>query len=144
MKFWSGWQFPKCFRCPQCSINILLVYCGSHGVQPVHFSRWQHPCWLWQERTVLVNADTIHPQIWTVTVEMMRQASCSEVLGDNSTPYITATLYWGYWIVLCVSCSVVVWTCFVMCTCIYRVLYCLYCVFVLFRLCIFILICLLL
>ena len=36
----------------------------------------------------------------------------------------------------------VVWTCFVnMCTCIYCVLYCSYCVFVLFRLCIFILIC---
>ena len=55
-----------------------------------------------------------------------------------------------------VSCTEVVLTCFVMCgcvvfvmcecfgnmcTCIYCVLYCVYCVFVLFHLCVFILIC---
>ena len=87
-------------------------------------------------------------------------------LGDTSTMYITGGpftegtwLYCDYFI-WCVSCTVVVLTCFVMCgrvyvgvfwqmcgcfrnmcTCIYCVLYCLYCVFVLFRLCIFILIC---
>jgi hypothetical protein len=53
-----------------------------------------------------------------------------------------------YYFIWCVSCTAVVLTCFVMCRCfgimctsIYCVLYCLYCVFVLFRLCIFILIC---
>jgi hypothetical protein len=77
------------------------------------------------------------------------------------------TLYLGYLIgcdyfIWCVSCTVVVLTCFVICVCVgfvmcesfdncvgvlvicvlvYTVLYCLYCVFVLFRLCIFILIC---
>jgi hypothetical protein len=79
---------------------------------------------------------------------------------------VPCTLVWPYtegtWLccdyfIWCVSCTVVVWTCFVMCgwvyvcflmgrcfgnmcTCIYCVLYCLYCVSVLFRLCIFILI----
>jgi hypothetical protein len=82
---------------------------------------------------------------------------------------IMETLYLGFWtftegtwqyydyFIWCVSCTVVVLTCFVMCwwgvfwqlcecfgnkcTCIYCVLYCVYCVLVLFRLCIFILIC---
>jgi hypothetical protein len=90
--------------------------------------------------------------------------SYGDVLGDKSTMYIRVTLCWGYLIVLwlfhlvCILycgccnlfCNVRVSVCvgFVMCgcfgnmcTCIYYVLYCLYCVFVLFRLCIFILIC---
>ena len=99
MKFWSGWQFPKRFRCPQCSINIWLLYCGSHGVQLVHVAKWQHPHWLWQERTVLGTTDTVRPQIRMVNVEMMRQVSYGEVLGDKSTMCIRATLYWGYLIV---------------------------------------------
>jgi len=72
---------------------------------------------------------------------------------------LSPPLYYDYFI-RCVSCTAVVWTCFVicgwvyvwvfwrlcgcfdnMCTCICCVLYCLYCVLVLFRLCIFILIC---
>jgi hypothetical protein len=92
----------------------------------------------------------------------------TEVLWDKSAMYIRVTLYWGYLIILWLShlgisctvlvlaCTVVVLTCFVMCgcecvcmcgcfgnmyTCIYCVLFCLYYVFVLFRLCIFILIC---
>jgi len=100
MKFWSGWQFPKCFRCPQSSIIMLPLYCGSCEVQPVHLAKWQHPCWLRQEGIVLVNIDTIHPQIWMVNVEMMRQVSYGEVLGDKSIMYIRVTLYWGYLIVL--------------------------------------------
>ena len=58
------------------------------------------------------------------------------------------TWFYRDYFIWCVSCSVVVVTCFVMrgcfgnmCTCIYCVVYCLYCDFVLFRLCIFILIC---
>ena len=44
------------------------------------------------------------------------------------------------WVCVCVG--FVACGCFGnMCTCIYRVFYCLYCVYVLFRLCIFILIC---
>ena len=72
-------------------------------------------------------------------------------------------LYWGYFIVLWlfgVSCTAVILTCFVrcgwvyvgvfgqlcgcfgkICTCIFCIFYCLFRVFVLFRLCIFILIC---
>jgi len=81
------------------------------------------------------------------------RVSYGEVLGDKSAIYIRMTLYWGYSIILWlfhlgVSCTAVVLTCFVMCgcfgnmcVCIYCVLYCLYCVFLLFRLCIFILIC---
>ena len=78
----------------------------------------------------------------------------------QSTVYIRLTLYWGYLIVLwlfiwCVSCTMAVLNCLVMCgcfencvgvlvicllvytkcTCIYFVLCCLYCDFVLFRLC---------
>jgi hypothetical protein len=75
-------------------------------------------------------------------------------------PYTEGTgLYCDYFI-WCVSCTAVVWTCLVMCrwvyvgvfwqlcdcfgnmcTYIYSVLYCLFCVFVWFRLCLFILIC---
>ena len=81
-------------------------------------------------------------------------------IGRKRTMYIRVTLYWGHWIVLwlfhlvCILCCGclnlfcnvwVVWqlcVCFGnMCTCIYCVLYCLDRVFVLFRLCIFILIC---
>jgi uncharacterized membrane protein len=90
------------------------------------------------------------------------------ILLNNSQLKVPCTLGWPYtegiwWccdcFIWCVSCTVVVLTCFVMynwvyvgvfwqlcgcfgntCTCIYCVLYCLYCVFVLFRLCIFILI----
>jgi hypothetical protein len=75
-------------------------------------------------------------------------------------PYTEGTLLYCDYFIWCVSCALVVLTCFVMCgwvdvcmfvfcnlcfgnmgTCIYCVLYCLYRVFVLFRLCIFILIC---
>jgi len=80
-------------------------------------------------------------------------------------PYTEGTLLYCDYVVWSVSCTAVVLTCFVMCvcvcvcvvcvwvggwggcnvrvfgnmcTCTYCVLYCLYCVFVLFRLCIFI------
>jgi hypothetical protein len=76
-------------------------------------------------------------------------------------PYTEGTWLYCDHFIWCASCAVVVLTCFVMCgcvcmlgffwqlcgcfgnmcTCIYCVLYCLYCVFVLFCLCIFILIC---
>ena len=64
-------------------------------------------------------------------------------------PYTVGTWLYCDYLIWCVSCTVVVLTCFVMCgcfgnmcTCIYCVLYCLYCVlFVLFRLCISSLIC---
>jgi len=90
--------------------------------------------------------------------------SYSEVLGVKSTMYIRVTLYWRYLIVLwlfhwvcilycgcfnlfcnelvCVCVGFVTCGCFGnMCPCIYCILHCLYCVFVLFHLCIFILIC---
>ena len=86
--------------------------------------------------------------------------SYGEVLGDISTMYISVTLYWGYLIVLWIFnlvctlycgcfnlfCDVLVFSqlcgCFGnICARIYCVLYFLYCVFVLFRLCIFILNC---
>jgi hypothetical protein len=80
------------------------------------------------------------------------EVSYGEVVGGKSAMYIRVTLYWGYLIVLrlfhlSVSCTVLVLTCFVVCGCfgvctwIYCVLYSLYCVFVLFRLCILTLIC---
>jgi len=158
MKFWSGGQFPERFTCSQCSINMLLLYCGSHGVQPVHLAKWQYPCWLWQDGTVLVNTDTIHPQIRMVNVEMMRQVSYGEVLGDKSIMNIRVTLYWGHLIVLwlfhlvcilycgCLNlfCNVllnVCWGVLVICVLVFTV-FCIVCtVFVLFHLCIFILIC---
>ena len=88
-----------------------------------------------------------------------------EVLGDKSTLYIRVTLYWGYLIVLwlfhwvcilycgclnwfcdvwgCVCWCVYVWVCvcvgFVMCECFGNMCTCIYCVFVLFHLSIFIL-----
>jgi len=46
-----------------------------------------------QARTVLVNTNTIHPQIRMVNVEMMRQVSYGEVLGDKGAVYIRVTLY---------------------------------------------------
>jgi len=66
--------------------------------------------------------------------------------------YLVCILYWGcfnlfcnVWVCVCVCGVGVFWQlCGYfgnMCTCIYCVLYSLYCVFVLFRLCIFILIC---
>jgi len=88
-----------------------------------------------------------------------------EVLADKSTMHILTTQYWGCLIVLwsfhlvcflccgCLNFFCNVWlsvcagfwqlyVCFGnMCTCIYCVSYCLYCFFVLFPLCIFILIC---
>ena len=94
----------------------------------------------------------------------VNEVSYGHVLGDKSTIYIRVNLYWGYLIVLwllylvcilycgCLNLLRNVWAsvyegvltivCFGnMCTCIYSVLYCLYCVFVLFRWCIFILTC---
>jgi hypothetical protein len=74
----------------------------------------------------------------------MRAAAPVKVLGDKSTLYIRVTLYWGYLILLWLFHLVRILYCGRfgnMCTCIYCVLYCLSCVFVLFRLCIFILIC---
>jgi hypothetical protein len=75
-------------------------------------------------------------------------------------PYKGGTWLYCDYFIWCVSCNVVVWTCYVMCgrvymgvfwqlcecfdnmcTCINYVLYCLYCVFVLFRWRTFILIC---
>ena len=92
------------------------------------------------------------------------EVSYGEVPEDKIAMYIRVTLYWGYLIVLwlfhlvctlycgCFKLFCNVWVCvcvgFVncgcfgnMCTCTYCVLYYFYCVFVLFRLCIFILIC---
>jgi hypothetical protein len=59
-------------------------------------------------------------------------------------PYTEGTWLYCYYFMWCVSCTLVVLTCFVMCgcnvcTCIYCVLYCLYRVCVLFHLFIFIL-----
>jgi len=72
---------------------------------------------------------------------------CFEV-SELRWPYTEGTWLYCDYFIWCVSCSVVVVTCFVtcgcfgnMCTCIYCLLYCLYCVFVLFHVCIFILIC---
>ena len=63
-------------------------------------------------------------------------------------PYTEGTWLYCDYFIWCVSCTVVIWTGFVMCgcfgnmcTCVYCVLCCLYCVFVLFCLCIFIVIC---
>jgi len=93
-----------------------------------------------------------------------REVGYGEVVGDKSTMHIRVTLYWRYSIVfwlfylvciLCYGCFnlfcnvwvhvAVFWQlrgCFGnMCNCIYCVSYCLCCVFVLFRLCTFILIC---
>jgi hypothetical protein len=101
------------------------------------------------------------------------EVSYVEVLGDKSTMHIKVTLYWGTWyycdyFIWCVSCTVVVLTCFAICVrvcvgfvmsgcgyygfcnvwvfwqlcgCFGNMCTCIYCVFVLFRLCIFILIC---
>jgi hypothetical protein len=104
--------------------------------------------------------------MWSDFILKLSKVSYGEVLGDKSAMYTRVTLYWGYLLVLWlfhlgISCNVfvltytvVVLSCFLMCgrvcmcgcfgnmhTCIYCVLYCLYCVFVLFNLCIFILIC---
>ena len=83
--------------------------------------------------------------------------SYGEVLGDKSTMHIKVTLYWGYLIVLWLFYLVCILYCgcfnlfcnmwvsvgggFVMCGCFGKMCTCIYCVFVLFRLCIFILIC---
>jgi len=85
--------------------------------------------------------------------------SYGEILGDKSTLYIMVTLYSGYLIVLSIFhlvcilyCGCLNWFCDVrMCVCVCVLvtcvlvftvfLYCLYRVFVLFRLCIFILVC---
>jgi hypothetical protein len=91
------------------------------------------------------------------------EVSYGEVLGDESAMYIRVTLYWGYLIVLwlfylvlilycgCFNLFCNVWVCacvgFVMCVLIICVLVCtVFCIvctvfFVLFRLCIFIIIC---
>ena len=63
-------------------------------------------------------------------------------------PYTECTWMYCDYFIWCVTCTVVILTCFVMCgwfgtmcICIYSVLYCWYCVFVLFRLCTFTLFC---
>jgi hypothetical protein len=84
-----------------------------------------------------------------------------EALGDKSTTYIRVILYWGYlillwlfhlvcilycgcfnllcnvWVSVCESVLTIVWCFGKLCNCIYCVSYRLYCVFLLFRLCIF-------
>jgi len=98
--------------------------------------------------------------VWRDFVFKWSEVSYGEVVGDKSTMYIRVTFYWGYLFVLrlfhlvyilyCggfnLFCNVwVFWQLYGrFCntyTCIYCVLYCLYRVFVLFRLCTFILIC---
>jgi len=81
------------------------------------------------------------------------EAKWSEVLGDKSTTYIRVTLYWGYLTVLwlfylvcilycgCFNLFCNVWVLWQLCGCFGNVCTCIYCVFVFFRLCIFIVIC---
>jgi len=68
----------------------------------------------------------------------------SSVLHYNKNTIVPCTLGWPYtectWLycdyfIWCVSCTVVVWTGFVMCGCSGNVCTCIYCVFVLFVLC---------
>ena len=118
--------------------------------------KWRNVKWIDVEWTGLIYVKWFCFEMKWVTVNFLgTKAPC--------------TLWWPYtegsWLycdnsIWCVSCTVVVLIGFVMCgwvyvgvfwqlcgcfgnmcTCIYCVLYCLYCVFVLFRLCIFILIC---
>ena len=56
-------------------------------------------------------------------------------------PYTEGNWLYCDYFIWCVSCTVVILTCFVMCVCFGNICTCIYCVFVLFRLCIFILIC---
>ena len=102
--------------------------------------------------------------MWSDFVLKWSEVSYGEILGDKSTMCIRVTLHWGYLIVMwlfylvcimycgCFNLFCNMWVCvcvgFVLrgcfgnvCTCIYCVLYCVYCVFVLFCLCTFILIC---
>jgi hypothetical protein len=86
--------------------------------------------------------------MWSDFILKWSEVSYGEVLGDKSVIYIRVTLYWGYLFILwlfhlVISGTVFVLTCFLMCgcfgnmcTCIYCVLYILYCVFVLFPHCI--------
>jgi len=109
--------------------------------------------------------------MWSDFVLKRSEVSYGEGLGNKSAVYIRVTLCWGYltilWLfhlaisctVFVLTCTAIVLTCFVICgcvcvgfvmfvcfgnmyTCIYRVLYCIFCTvfFVLVRLCIFILI----
>ena len=132
MKIWSGWQFPKRFRCPQCSINILLLYCGSHGVPLVYIGKWQHPCWLLImtrkncscEHRYHTSTDS-DSECGNDVASELRWSSWGQKYHVHYGNLILRVLYWIVdYFIWCVSCTAVVWTCFVMCTCIYCVLYC--------------------
>jgi hypothetical protein len=127
---------------------------------------WLRICEIYKERfRFQVMSGVINTESWKFIIFKREVSFLSffEVLWDKKVP---CTLGWPYtegtWLycdyfIWCVSCTVVVLTCFVMCgwvcvgvfwqlcpcfgdmcTCTDCVLYCLYCVFVLFRLCIFI------
>jgi hypothetical protein len=85
---------------------------------------------------------------------MLSEVSYVEVLGDKSSMHIRMTLYWGYLIVLWLFYLVCILNCgcfnlfflicgvcmgFVMCGCFGNMRTCIYCVFALLHLCIFIL-----
>jgi len=82
--------------------------CGSTS----HY--WQlQLSWLWCRMFIVIEI-----------LCMWSEVSYCEVLRDKSTMYIRVTLYWGTWLycdcfIWCVSCAVVVLTCFVMCGCVY-------------------------
>jgi len=75
--------------------------------------------------------------VWVIFTCLYAGRITGEVLGDKSTVYIRVTLYWGYLIVLWLFHLV----CILYCGCFVNMCACIYCVLVLFRLCIFILIC---
>jgi len=128
---------------------VYLLCSVNYGIKIFKFSIWLILVLLAQR-----NAIELHSRAWCCLLRYETHWARSHLY----TMYIRVTLYWGYlmycdYFVWCVSCSVVVLTCFVMCgwvhmgcfgnmcTCIYCVLYYLHCVFVLFRLCTFIFIC---
>jgi hypothetical protein len=72
--------------------------------------------------------------MWSDFVLKWSEVRDGEVLEDKGTMYIRVTVYWGYLIVLwlfiwCLSCTMAVLTCYVMCGCFGNTCTCIYYVY---------------
>ena len=124
-------------------LRFTQTKCGVYieCLNEVFYIGWLLYCW---RSCVLVTQNFLFPEFQNVCMIIFWNSSlCPSFVSSSCPSYFRASVAtccwvfeaaWHWCLVMC--------GCFGnMCTCIYRVLYCLYCVFVLFRLCIFILIC---
>jgi hypothetical protein len=105
--FSRQWHVDRIRTSRMCSCDLMYLDLINGWPNPVSY---RCPPWARALASLLVSV------IW-------REVSYGEVVRDKSNMHVRVTLYWGYlmycvYFIWCVSCTVVVLTCFVMCVCV--------------------------